>query len=194
MIKVACSYALFLFLTVSVFFIPEIFAQHTTDSQTPPELVITSKSWRLTQIPPLVNPEELEADPQEYQRSVVQNIQDNKRRAARGLPNEREPLSNSRLIIPMDKRNLYIYEVRLKNISEKTIRAVTWEYVFSEPGTKRELGRKRFVSKVKIRPGEEKKISEKLASPPSYLVGAKVADSGLNDQYSEEILIRSIEY
>lgn len=196
--KLACSYAFSLFLILFGFFATEVFAQQPAGSTGAPNLTVISKSWRATQATRRrqgARSEPPKANTMEDQVKILKNIQDNEERARRGLPPERAPShSPPELIVRTSKYNLYIYEVNMKNTGNKKIRSVTWDYVAFERGTNREMGRRNFVSKVNIRAGEEKKVTEKSTSPPAYIVGAAVVVNDPSDQYIEEVIIRSIEY
>jgi hypothetical protein len=82
----------------------------------------------------------------------------------------------------------------LKNTGDKKIKAITWEYVFFDPETRRQLSSKQFISKVKIHPGKEKTLGEKSVVPPAYIVGASAAGGSLSEHYFEQVMIRSIVY
>jgi hypothetical protein len=88
----------------------------------------------------------------------------------------------------------YVYELKISNTGDKTIRALTWEYVFFEPGTERELGRRWFESKVSISPGKTKNIVMRSRLPPTSTIDATKAGKKPRDRYSEQIVILSIEY
>lgn len=191
--KIACKYAFSLYLALLVFFVPELSAQQL-NSATAPGLTVINKSWRVTRLSPPADSDIPKADPQEDQVKILRNLQDNKERAKNGLPPERSPNPARHVFFPVSKKDFYIYEASMKNAGDKKIKSVTWEYVFYEPGTKRELGRQKFVSKVKIRPGEEKKISEMLPFPPTYIITAASVANAASDQYFEDVIIRTIEY
>jgi hypothetical protein len=193
--KLVCRYVYSLFLIHFAFFVTEVFAQQPASSSGAPDITVISKAWRSKRAtrrhpraktdPPKVNLLENE----------IKDIQQNKERAEKGLPLERTAnLPTPNYGVGTAKYNLYIYEATMKNTGNKKIRSVTWDYVFFEPETKRELGRRKFVSKVNIRPDEEKKITEYSESPPAYIVGAAVVVNDPSDQYVDELIIRSIEY
>lgn len=88
----------------------------------------------------------------------------------------------------------YLYKAKIKNTSDKTIQTIRWEYVFFEKGTNREVGRQRFFAKVKIQPGETKNLTGESISPPTGAIDAKLVDKKIRDQYSEQVIIQSIEF
>ena len=48
---------------------------------------------------------------------------------------------------------IYIYEVKIKNIGNKTFRALTLNYVFFELDTDKEVERRQFTNKQTLSPG-----------------------------------------
>ncbi len=55
-------------------------------------------------------------------------------------------------------RERYHYMMTLRNLSEKAIRSVHWDYIFSDPDTKTEITHLRFASKINIDPGKSKQL------------------------------------
>jgi len=88
----------------------------------------------------------------------------------------------------------YVYEVMVRNTGQKGIRKLIWEYVFFEPGTEIEAGRRRFVSKVSISPGRTRNVVVRSSSPPTGTIDASKAGKKPRDQYSEQVVIQSVEY
>jgi hypothetical protein len=67
----------------------------------------------------------------------------------------------------------YAYEIRVRNSGDKLIRAIRWDYVFTEPETREEIGRRRFYSPVSLRPKQTKKLEGFTRSAPTPIVSAK---------------------
>ena len=88
----------------------------------------------------------------------------------------------------------YVYEVKIRNTGEKRIRTLTWEYVFFEPGTELEVGRRRFVSRVNIPPGRTGNVVMRSTSPPTGTFDAAKAGKKSSDQYAEQVVIQSVVY
>ena len=66
----------------------------------------------------------------------------------------------------------YAYEARIKNTGDKPIRAITWDYVFTDPKTRKEIDRRSFYNAVTIHPSKTKKIEGYTRSAPSSTVSA----------------------
>lgn len=88
----------------------------------------------------------------------------------------------------------YVYDFKVRNTGTKTIRKVEWEYLFSDPGTKRKVGRRSYKSKVKILPGAVADLSVRSSLPPIGTIDARRAASGQSDQSPEQMVIQRIEY
>lgn len=118
----------------------------------------------------------------------------NEDRAKKGLPQERVPVRvrqaerNSREI-----STVYIYETKLKNVGNKTIQAITWDYAFFGKKTATEIGRRRFTNVVTIRPGKTENFSIRSVSPPTGTISAKGAKE-FREQCIEKVFIQRIEY
>jgi len=193
MIKIQVSkFIFFLTLTLTVFFVPEVTGQQPVSSPTKLDLIVINKKWHITR--GSLTSAAVTTNPEDYQREVLQNMRDNIIRAERGIPPERVANPPQRRLISAIKRNYYTYELEVRNTSDKKIKEITWEYIFFDPVTRLELGRKRFVSKVKIPLGKEKKLIGKSVSPPTNIVGATSVGDTPPNQYLEQILIRRIEY
>ena len=89
---------------------------------------------------------------------------------------------------------VYVYEMKVTNTGTKGIRKLAWDYVFFEPGTETEVGRRRFVSKVRIGAGKTKSVIVRTLSSPTGAVDASKAGKKPREQYSEQVLIQGVEY
>ena len=88
----------------------------------------------------------------------------------------------------------YVYEMKVKNTGRKEIRRLTWEYVFFEPGTTQEAGRRQFVKRVDIKPGATSHVVVRSKNPPTGTIDATKTGPKPGDMYSEQVVIRSIGY
>ena len=89
---------------------------------------------------------------------------------------------------------IYSYEVKFSNTGEKGIRKLTYDYVFFEPGTETEVGRLQFVRTVNISPRGSKSVVVHTKSAPTETVDATKAGKKPGEQYTEQIVIQSVEY
>jgi hypothetical protein len=193
--KILCS-VLLLFLFAVV-----VSGQDLANLSNSPDLIVIRKEWQ--EISNLRNPE-LDEDPFRAVNETNQALRDReetmkqeKLRAKMGLPPEprvvrvRRPEADAK---DSEPSTVYIYKVKVKNTGQKTIQTLTWEYVFFDPGTKQEVGRRQFISKVEIPPGKTENVAMRSASPPTGAVNVKQSGKKLRNQYSEQIVIQSIEF
>ena len=111
----------------------------------------------------------------------------------RGMPDQ-GPLARVRKSGPRGLSVRYLYEVKVRNTGVKSIRTLIWDYVFFEPATERELGRRRFVSKVRVSPGRTKNLVMESTSPPTLTIDAAKVGQNSQDQFSEQVVIQRVEY
>ncbi|MGI8786375.1 MAG: hypothetical protein ACR2HG_01255 [Pyrinomonadaceae bacterium] len=124
-----------------------------------------------------------------------ENLRSNAILSSQGKPQQiQRDLPSSPRAVQSDAWTSYVYEVKLKNSGGKEIRSVTWEYVFFEAGTQKEVGRRQFETKVSIDPGKTKTLIAHSSSPPTETVNVAKADKKMRDQYAEQIAVQSIEY
>ena len=173
-------------------------AQGAQASSAPPDVKVLESKWRID----LYNPA-LDKDPlapskarQQEERNQQDVARENENRVRQGEPalppvvrqSGSETGTTSRL------KAFYIYELKVKNTGRQEIRTLIWEYVFLEPGTTQEVGRRQFASKVGMKPGSTKHLVVHSSESPSGTINAARAGKNPRDQYSEQIVIRTIEY
>jgi hypothetical protein len=64
----------------------------------------------------------------------------------------------------------YIYSMRVKNVGQKTIDGVAWDYVFFDAATNKEVGRHQFLSYEKLEADKIVTFRSQLRSPPTRVV------------------------
>ena len=171
-------------------------AQTVSNKSAEPEVTVIQQKWRME----VRNPA-LEKDPvldmQERDRAE-QRRRDTERTneiiAERGMPSPTSTVPGARDTKQTGITVLYVYEVKLRNNGTKGIRKLMWDYVFFEPGTETELGRRRFISKVNINSGATSNVVVRAAAAPTATVDARRAGKKPQDQYSEKIVLQRVEY
>lgn len=172
-------------------------AQASSDQSAGPNVIVIQKKWRIEVRNPM-----LEKDPV---KAMSEREKEERKRKATERKNEilREmgmPTESPAVPVPASEKGgrgisvTYVYEVKVSNTGEKGIRTLIWEYVFFESGTELEVGRRRFVSKVSISPGRTRNVVMRSALPPTGSIDARRADKRSPDQYSEQVVIQSVEY
>lgn len=172
-------------------------AQTPSKKPAEPDVTVIQKKWRID----VRNPQ-LEKDP--IQAMNDREIADRRRREAerandilveRGMPSKTTQVPGAvRETGRSGIKILYVYEVKLRNTGAKGIRKIMWDYVFFEPGTETELGRRRFISKVNISPGGTGNVVVRAAAPPASTINARIAGKKPEEQYSEQVVIQRVEY
>jgi len=87
----------------------------------------------------------------------------------------------------------YVYQLRITNGGERRVESVDWEYVFLDPGTKKELGRHRFLSPRRAKPGETFTLTAPSLSPPARVVSAVAIDKK-RKPFDERVVVRCVAY
>ena len=64
----------------------------------------------------------------------------------------------------------YLYSIKIRNSSAKTIAGIAWDYIFIDPNSNKELGRHQFLSYEKVSPDKQVTFRGQMRSPPVRLV------------------------
>lgn len=174
-----------------------VLAQASSDKSTPPNVTIVPKKWRID----VRNPK-LERNPvadMQARQAAEQMRKDTERNneimVERGMPGPTTQVPDAnRNSRPRGTIVLYVYEAKVTNNADKAIRTVIWDYVFFEPGTEKEVGRRRFVSKVNIGPGKTTDLVVRSLAAPTSTVDARHASKKPQDQYLEKAVIQSVQF
>ncbi len=164
-----------------------------------PDVTVLENKWRMEVRNPAVEKDPFAANNQQMQQeqAVKRAAIENDNRVKQGemaLPpvvqQPRNETGHSKLSVD------YVYELKVKNNGPKEIRMLIWECLFFQPGTTEEVGRRRFVSQVSIKPGATKHI---MLSSPKSPTGSRTVDASKagkkpNEMYSEQVVIRNIGY
>ena len=162
-----------------------------------PDVTVLQNKWRFEVHNPALDKDPFEPNKarQEEEQQQKDIAEQNENRAKQGEPalppSSRQPApgtGNGRLSV------VYVYEVKVKNSGRKDIRTLTWDYVFFEPGTAQEVGRRQFVREVNMRPGTTRNLIVRTKSSPTGTLAATKAGQKPRDQYLERVVIRRIEY
>jgi len=187
--KVLCSiFALFLFASCAT-------AQVLSDSPAKPNVIALQKKWRM---------EVRNAALDEDQFKVLkEREQEERERRAREKQNEIRTEQGMPTVMPPDRKPAtrargvsvtYVYEVKIRNNGAKEIRTLTWDYVFFDPTAEREVGRRRFVSEVRIGPGKTRNVVVRSTTSPTGAIDAAQAGKKSRELYSEQVIIQSVGY
>jgi hypothetical protein len=165
--------------------------------QPAPPVEILQKSWRLEVFNPKLDEDPFAANDQ--QREFERDQKDNAIRNQAIVREGGTPIQTNRPAKPVStsaerERATYVYRVKLKNGGAQTIESLVWAYVFLDRQTQEELGRHRYTSMVKIRPGKSRELMGRSSSPPTNVISAAQAGKEPGKQYTEEIVIERLDY
>jgi hypothetical protein len=172
-------------------------AQSTSTPSDPPSVTVTRFSWHKDiYVPALfddpMSPNQEQADLKREQKAIKKA---NAVRTAGGqgpLPIPTREIASSQREIPAGPSINYLYEAKVKNAGEKTIKMIVWEYLLFDPETEVQVGRHQFTDTSKIRPGKTSNLVGYSATPPTSILQAQKA--GKEHKYSERVVINRIEY
>jgi hypothetical protein len=120
-----------------------------------------------------------------------------------GIPLGDEPAGNQNLPASTDPGPSsvhYIYQAKITNTGEKTIRAIFWTYLLVDKETQAVVGRHRFRSNVTIRGGKTANLVARSKTPPAAVVSAAkqskptMQSKPAESRYAESVTIDRIEF
>jgi hypothetical protein len=88
----------------------------------------------------------------------------------------------------------FLYKASVKNNSEKTIKAIDWDYVFFDTENQVELGRQQFRSEEKISRGKTKEMKVFILNPPTQTISVNALNKNERDGLGERVELMRIEY
>jgi hypothetical protein len=91
-------------------------------------------------------------------------------------------------------RYVFVYRTTVKNLSDKAIKSIDWDYVFFDRETETELGRREFTSEEKISPGKAKELTVTITKPPTQTISLTALNTGERKSLSERVVIMRIDY
>jgi hypothetical protein len=90
--------------------------------------------------------------------------------------------------------NGYLYQITVRNNGPKKIKAVNWQYVFTDSLDQSIVTRHKFRTRENIAPGKEAKLSRFSVIAPTQVINAKAVQNNSKEAYLEQVLIMRIEY
>ncbi len=95
---------------------------------------------------------------------------------------------------PAPPRYAFLYKISVTNTSEKTIKAIDWDYIFFSSNTQSETGRLEFTNAEKIGPGKSKELHVMARKPPAKTVSVYALDKSERQGLDGQVVIMRIEY
>ena len=171
-------------------------AQEIAEVTNPSGITVLEKSWRKWVRP--------ETDSLRRNEELMEQTRKEKaviERRAQDLPNqptqERMPVTQPKPLIQtkqLEADAIYIYKIKVRNNTAKTITRLYWEYQFLDPDTNELMGTRQIYSKLKIEPGKTHEIEAFSRRQPTVIVNVKELDKKYKDQLDERIIIHRIHY
>lgn len=191
-------------------------------STNPASVTVTQVSWRKEVFIPALyeDPMKVNQDQKELERDQKATIRANVERTRQGqaplpIPGKKiasnTPVGSTPMGVPLGEepvgnRNLpdtpapgpssvrYIYEAKITNTGEKTIRAIFWTYSLLDKETRAIVGIHRFRSNVTIRAGKTGSLVGRSKNSPVGVVNAAKPLKDKETNYAEAVTIDRIEY
>ena len=89
---------------------------------------------------------------------------------------------------------VFTYKTTVRNLSNKTIKSVDWDYIFLDKSTNTELGRQQFTSEERIGPGKSKELIVAIRKPPTHTISVTALNKGEGDSLMGRIVILGVQY
>lgn len=186
----------FLTVLIALLLTTSIDAQETADVSNPSSVTVLEKHWE-KRVPPsrdsLRRNEEV-MDQTRKEKDVI-------KRRDQSLPDqpteEKMPVPQPRPLVQskqLEAYALYIYRIKVRNNSSKTITRLYWEYQFIDPDTQELMGTRKIFSDLKLRPGEIHEITAYSRTQPARIVNVNKLDRKYKDQFTERLVIHRIHY
>jgi len=87
---------------------------------------------------------------------------------------------------------VYVYSMKLKNLSSKTIEGIAWDYLFIDPDTKAELGKHQFLSYERVPPARVATMQAQLRSAPTKVVRVENTGNNKHPKLVERSMIQCV--
>ena len=175
-----------------------VFAQESTASTDPPDVMVIEKSWSKEVLHPGRNPNPLAPNEDLMRQERAQKAE--LKRRDNGLPNQptetRLPTVTPRpLSVSMARLDTWVYKIKVQNTGPKTIKTIFWEYQFLDPDSNDLMGNRKITSwRLNLLPGKTQVIQYRSTRQPSILVDASKLDRKYSDQFTERVIIHGINY
>jgi hypothetical protein len=91
-------------------------------------------------------------------------------------------------------RYVFQYKATVRNLSNKTITSVDWDYVFFDKSTDSELGRHQFTNDEKIGPGKSREFLVSLRKPPTQTISVTSLNKNEGEGLTGRVIIVRVQY
>lgn len=153
-----------------------VLAQQRSESSPVPLEILKLKWEKTTRLPRNFDPSLIPAGGVFSDANVrnTVNPQPNPLDATRVATNARSNAETSSVAVfpatPSRLPVVYVYSMKVKNVGQKTIDGVAWDYIFIDVGTNKEVGRHQFLTFEKLKTEKTTTFSSQMRSPPTQVV------------------------
>src|SRR5262245_11568104 len=91
-------------------------------------------------------------------------------------------------------RYVFMYKTTVRNLSDKQITSIDWDYVFFEKTTGQELGRQQFSNDEKINPGKSKELLISITKPPTHTISVTSLNKNEADSLRGLVVVVRVTY
>jgi uncharacterized DUF497 family protein len=156
-------------------------------------------NWRKDVYIPALYDDPMQASQDQADLNREQTIiaRENANRVRRGdapIPIPSQEIASTKRKAPEGRSLSYVYEAKIVNTGDKSIRSIIWEYLVSETESQTQVGRHRFVDKTKIRPGKAANLVGYSTTPAIGILSVSKSDKQEQNKYSERVVISRIEF
>jgi hypothetical protein len=91
-------------------------------------------------------------------------------------------------------RYVFVYKATIKNLGNREIKSIDWDYIFFDRATETELGRQQFTSDEKIAPGKAKELVFTIRKPPTHTISLTALNNNERGSLDERVIVVRIDY
>jgi hypothetical protein len=91
-------------------------------------------------------------------------------------------------------RYVFMYKATIRNLSDKTIKSIDWDYVFTDKQTSDILERHEFTSEEKINPGKTKELVVTISKPPTATISLTALNSSEREGLAGQVILVRVDY
>ena len=88
----------------------------------------------------------------------------------------------------------FTYRLKVRNVSDRTVEVIFWEYRFTEIATPNNVVRRQAVCAIKIKPNDVQELSLFSTLGPSNTIDAKTLANASGKLFNEETTVNRLEY
>jgi hypothetical protein len=89
---------------------------------------------------------------------------------------------------------IFTYKATVKNVSNKTIKSIDWDYVFYDKATEAEIGRQQFTNDENIAPGKSRELMVLIGKPPTQTISVTALNKDEANALTGRVVIVRVVY